>query len=165
MKEKVKITVFLLIIAIVLNINIGLDNKHFVQVGIDEVEAEAPWEDLAPQIEESSYIPGGTIKEHYIDKYNFSSEINNNIVYGWADVEYYMGWMTNTSLSYTYNGSAQYNYRIRCASVRSSFIKGAGGSNIGVRVTATFVVSRQLINSIPALTITAPTPNSPLYIT
>lgn len=74
MKRKIKITAFLIIIAIALNINIGLDNKHFIQLGMGEVEASQ----LSPDNADTFNVIGTIDKIFKINGNLYYSAINES---------------------------------------------------------------------------------------
>lgn len=176
MRKIYKITAFLLIVAIALNVNIGLDGKHFVRLGMREVGADNTWE-----LVHGYYINIGYGFEPTTRYWTYDDEYTYKIVLTCSNTreegtlsmyvrvednttgstiirseDLYHSGRGNTSKSIYLNDDV---YNLIHSHV---YINSYEMSINGALGNLSYELYRQLKNGNPTLTLTQPTANSPL---
>ena len=174
MKRRVKIAVFLLIILIASNINMALDDKHFLQMEIREIEAIGEWIKVGTF---NSYARNEIFFTYQPEKYNYrvvahnfacpicnrlgvfiATESNVNLFDMYS---YYQGEIRDVNEIFNTYLTKDVTYKIRYSTVNSSKSCSCGGTDV-TPSGGYLDLQVQLKNNSPTLTITAPSPNSPL---
>lgn len=183
MRKIYKITVFLIIMTIALNINIGLYNKHFLQLRIGEVEAEEPLYYFRKytiglyQLNNFGLV--SSQYEHYPDGYTsykldpFTGQLSSAGAHGYIPAYYTLYSPYGSNLyKYIYNydkdktdtylASIVYNPDVPGKYIETITAPGNRYPLNGKNKDGYWYIRGDIINNTPNITQTQPTLNSPL---